>query len=184
MKRLLCLLFVLTAMLSLCACQGNFGSINLKDPVNIPENGVIDKSTIMQIKNENAIAVFVGTSGDFKYQWTVFASKIRDVKAVNLGVELRKTDDGSIRVVLNQAEAFGFSASLAIHLNERWSAQNATARAGVKLYKFELRNVSVFNLIENVYYVIYSVCGKVEYFLKLYNRRSCWRIKNSVCIGN
>jgi hypothetical protein len=130
MKRLLCLLLALTAMLSLCACQGNFGSINLKDPVNIPENGVIDKSTIMQIKNENAIAVFVGTSGDFKYEWTVFASTIRDAKTVNLGVQLSKTDNGSIRVVLNQAETFGFSASLAIHLNERWSAQNATARAG------------------------------------------------------
>ena len=130
MKRLLCLLLVLTAVLSLCACQGNFGSINLKDPVNIPENGVIDKSTIMQIKNENAIAVFVGTSGDFKYEWTVFASTIRDAKTVNLGVQLSKTDDGGICVVLNQAETFGFSASLAIHLNERWSAQNATARAG------------------------------------------------------
>ena len=130
MKRLLCLLLVLTAVLSLCACQGNFGSINLKDPVNIPENGVIDKSTIMQIKNENAIAVFVGTSGDFKYEWTVFAGTIRDAKTVNLGVQLSKTDNGSIRVVLNQAETFGFSASLAIHLNERWSAQNATARAG------------------------------------------------------
>ena len=130
MKRLLCLLLVLTAVLSLCACQGNFGSINLKDPVNIPENGVIDKSTIMQIKNENAIAVFVGTSGDFKYEWTVFASTIRDAKTVNLGVQLSKTDNGSIRVVLNQAETFGFSASLAIHLNERWSAQSATARAG------------------------------------------------------
>ena len=130
MKRLLCLLLVLTAVLSLCACQGNFGSINLKDPVNIPENGVIDKSTIMQVKNENAIAVFVGTSGDFKYEWTVFASTIRDAKTVNLGVQLSKTDDGSICVALNQAETFGFSASLAIHLNERWSAQNATARAG------------------------------------------------------
>ena len=130
MKRLLCLLLVLTAMLSLCACQGNFGSINLKDPVDIPENGVIDKSTIMQIKNENAIAVFVGTSGDFKYEWTVFAGTIRDAKTVNLGVQLSKTDNGSIRVVLNQAETFGFSASLAIHLNERWGAQSATARAG------------------------------------------------------
>jgi hypothetical protein len=130
MKRLLCLLLVLTAVLSLCACQGNFGNINLKDPVDIPENGVIDKSTIMQIKNENAIAVFVGTSGDFKYEWTVFASTIRDAKTVNLGVQLSKTDNGSIRVVLNQAETFGFSASLAIHLNERWGAQSATARAG------------------------------------------------------
>ena len=130
MKRLICLLLAFAAMLSLCACQGNFGSANLKDPVIIPENGVIDKSTIMQIKNENAIAVFVGTSGDFKYEWTVFASTIRDAKTVNLGVQLSKTDNGSIRVVLNQAETFGFSASLAIHLNERWSAQNATARAG------------------------------------------------------
>ena len=95
MKRLLCLLLVFTAMLSLCACQGNIGSINLKDPVDIPENGVIDKSTIMQIKNENAIAVFVGTSGDFKYEWTVFAGTIRDAKTVNLGVQLSKTDDGS-----------------------------------------------------------------------------------------
>ena len=130
MKRLLCLLLALTAMLSLCACQGNFGSVNLKDPVNIPENGVIDKSTVAQIKNENAIAVFVGISGDFKYEWTIFASTILDAKTVNLGVHLSKTDDGSIRVVLNQGEAFGFSASLAIHLNERWSAQSATARAG------------------------------------------------------
>ena len=130
MKRLLCLLLVLTAVLSLCACQGNFGNISLKDPVNIPENGVIDKSTIMQIKNENAIAVFVGTSGDFKYEWTVFASTIRDAKTVNLGVQLSKTDDGSICVVLNQAETFGFSATLSIHLNERWDAEAATAYAG------------------------------------------------------
>ena len=130
MKRLLCLLFALAAMVSLCACQGNFGSVNLKDPVDIPENGVIDQSTVMQIKNENAIAVFVGTSGDFKYEWTVFAGSIRDAKAVNLGVRLSKTNDGSIRVVLNQTEAFGFSASLAIHLNECWSAQSATAHVG------------------------------------------------------
>ncbi len=130
MKQLFSLLLAITIMLSLCACQGNFGSINLKDPVNIPENGVIDKSTVMQIKNENAIAVFVGTSGDFKYEWTIFASTIRDAKTVNLGVQLRKTEDGSIRVVLNQVETFGFSASLAIHLNERWSTQSATARAG------------------------------------------------------
>ena len=157
MKRLLCLLLVLTAMFSLCACQGNFGSANLKDPVNIPENGVIDKSTVAQIKNENAIAVFVGTSGDFKYEWTVFGSTIRDTKTVNLGVQLSKTDDGSIRVVLNQAETFGFSASLAIHLNERWSAQSATACAGENAFatvsvtgsKHTILNVNLDGTITN-----------------------------------
>ena len=79
--------------------------------MDIPEDGVISKTTIEQIKSENAIAVFTGTSGDLKYEWTVFGSTIRDTKTVNLGVQLSKNDDGSIRVVLNQAETFGFSAS-------------------------------------------------------------------------
>ena len=151
MKQLLCLLLVLTTMLSLCACQGNFGSINLKDPVDIPENGVIDKSTIMQIKNENAIAVFVGTSGGFKYEWTVFGSAIHNVSQVNLGVSLEETAEGNIRVTLNQTENFGFSTTLAIHLNNQWNAENATAytedngfaKVSVTGSKYTILNVSL-----------------------------------------
>jgi hypothetical protein len=134
MKRLLCLLFVLTATLSLCACQGNFGSVSLKDPVNIPENGVVDKSTVTQIKNENAIAVFVGKSGDFKYEWTIFGRDIADSKEINLGVQLTKTQEGDISVTLNQSEPFGFSATLAVYLNEQWNAQSATAYAEEKVF--------------------------------------------------
>ena len=134
MKRLLCLLFVLIATLSLCACQGNFGSVSLKDPVNIPENGVVDKSTVTQIKNENAIAVFVGKSGDFKYEWTIFGRDIADSKEVNLGVQLTKTQEGDISVTLNQSEPFGFSATLAIYLNEQLNAQSATAYAEEKVF--------------------------------------------------
>jgi hypothetical protein len=157
MKRLFSLLLAITIMLSLCACKGNFGSASLKDPINISENGVIDKRTVSQIKNENAIAVFVGTSGDFKYEWTVFGSTIRDTKAVNLGVQLQKTDDGRIHVVLNQAESFGFSASIAIHLNERWSAQSAIACAGENTFatvsvtgsKYTILNVNLDGTIAN-----------------------------------
>ena len=130
MKKILSLLLAFTIMLSLCACQGNFGSVNLKAPVDIPEDGEIDKNTIAQIKNENAIAIFVGTSGDLKYEWTVFGSAVQDAKTVNLRVQFEKNNDGSIRVELFQAEAFGFSATLAIHLNERWDAQSAKAYAG------------------------------------------------------
>ena len=130
MKRLLTLLLAMTILLSLCACQGNFGSVNLKAPVGIPEDGVIDKNTIAQIKNETAIAIFVGTSGDLKYEWTVFGSAVQDAKTVNLRVQLGKNNDGSIRVELFQTEALGFSATLAIHLNERWDAQSAKAYAG------------------------------------------------------
>ena len=130
MKRLICLLLVIASMLFLCACQGNFGSVNLKDPIEIPEDGVVDKNTIKQIQNENAIAIFVGTSGDLKYEWTVFCSEIREAKAVNLGLQLSKSQEENICVTLNQTEAFGFSASLAIYLNEQWAAQTATACAG------------------------------------------------------
>ena len=63
MKRLFSLLLALLMMLSLCACQGNFGSVNLKAPMDIPEDGVISKTTIEQIKSENAIAVFILPAG-------------------------------------------------------------------------------------------------------------------------
>ena len=130
MKRLFSLLLALLMMLSLCACQGNFGSVNIKAPMDIPEDGVISKTTIEQIKSENAIAVFTGTSGDLKYEWTIFGSAIRETKAANLRVQLTETAEGDISVVLRQTEAFGFSATLSIHLNKQWNAESATAYIG------------------------------------------------------
>ena len=130
MKRLFSLLLALLMMLSLCACQGNFGSVNIKAPMDIPEDGVIFKTTIEQIKSENAIAVFTGTSGDLKYEWTIFGSAICETKAVNLRVQLTETAEGDISVVLRQTEAFGFSATLSIHLNKQWNAESATAYIG------------------------------------------------------
>ena len=109
MKQLFGLLLAIVIIISLCACQGNFASVNLADPVAIPDDGVISKATIQQIKDENTIAIFSGISGDFKYEWTVFGSAINEVKGVNLGVQLNKTPDGSIQVVLVQTESFGFS---------------------------------------------------------------------------
>ena len=116
-------------IMSLCACQGNFGSVDLKEPVAIPENGIIKESTIQQIKKENAIGVFTGSSGGYKYEWTIFGSDISGSREINLGVQLSKTADGDVGVVLNQAEAFGFSALLSIYLNEKWDAQSAAAYA-------------------------------------------------------
>ena len=130
MKHLLCLLLTAIMLFSLCACEGNWEPINLKDPVAIPEGGAISKDTISQIKTENAIAVFTGLSGDFIYEWTIFGNAIRDVKAVNLAVRLEEIAGGNIRVTLTQQQSFGFSATLSIHLNERWDAEAATAYAG------------------------------------------------------
>ena len=109
MKQLLCLLLTMVILLSLCACEGNWNKVNLQDPVKLPQDGTVTKDTIQQIKNENAIAVFTGAYGDFKYEWTVFGSAIRNAEAVNLGIRLEETSEGNIRVTLNQGENFGFN---------------------------------------------------------------------------
>ena len=130
MKRLFSLLLAFTIMMSLCACQGNFGSVNLNDSVEIPEDGIIKESVIKQIKNENAIGVFTGKTGGLRYEWTIFGSDISEPTEINLGVTLRKTDEGNIQINLRQVRAFGFSALLSIYLDEQWNAQSATAYAG------------------------------------------------------
>ena len=132
MKKILSLLLAFIIMLSLCACEGNWESVNLKDPIGIGEDGVIKESIIKQVKSENAIGVFTGKSGDYKYEWTIFGNDIAEPKEINLGVQISKADDGNINVVLTQADAFGFSALLSIYLNEKWDAQSANAYANDK----------------------------------------------------
>ena len=129
MKRQLSLLLAFIIMLFFCACQGNFGTVDLKSAVAIPEDGIIDESTVAQIKNENAIGIFTGNSNDLKYEWTIFGSDIAKIKTINLGVQLQQLTNGDIKVTLSQTENFGFSALLSITLNRKWDAQSATAYA-------------------------------------------------------
>ena len=126
MKRLFSLLLAFTIMLSLCACEGNWGSINLKAPLPIPENGVIPANVIKQIKQENAIGVFTGESGGLRYEWTIFGSDIAQAKEINLAVSITETLNGDPKVTLTQTEPFGFSALLSVYLDEQWKAQSAT----------------------------------------------------------
>ena len=58
MKRLIPILLILSLLLSLASCGGNYGEVDLKKPVSIPENGIIEKEMLSQIKDENAIATF------------------------------------------------------------------------------------------------------------------------------
>ena len=132
MKRLFSLLLAFIIMLSLCACEGNWGNVDLKDSIEIPENGIIKDNIVKQIQQENAIGVFTGKSGDFKYEWTIFGSDISSPAEINLGVKLLRTADGNIQVLLPQTKAFGFSTLLSIYLNEQWEAQSATAYADNK----------------------------------------------------
>ena len=132
MKRLFSLFLAFTIMLSLCACQGNFGSVDLNESIEIPENGMIKESILKKIQNENAIGVFTGQSNGLRYEWTIFGSDITEPKEINLEVSISKTLGGDLKVTLSQAEAFGFSALLSVYLDEEWNAQSATGYANEK----------------------------------------------------
>lgn len=130
MKKIVTLLLTAVLMLSLCACGGNYGSVDLQDTLPIPEDGLVEDKVISQIKSENAIGVFAGTSGEFSYEWTIFGSDITEEKEVNLLTTIEKNSKGEIEISLTQEESFGFSALLSVYLNDVWDAQSATAYEG------------------------------------------------------
>ena len=132
MKRLISLILVFAILLSLCACQGNFGSVNLEEAIEIPENGTIQESILRKIQSENAIAVFTGRSNGLRYEWTIFGSDIVEAREINLAVCIAKDVNGNPEVTLSQTEPFGFSALLSVYLEETWDAQSATGYADEK----------------------------------------------------
>ena len=46
MKRMISLILAFTIMISMCACQGSFGSVNLSDSVEIPDDGIIQEKIL------------------------------------------------------------------------------------------------------------------------------------------
>jgi len=129
MKRMISLFLTLILLLSFTACSGNFAQVDLKEPIALNEDGIVEKDVFEKIKNENAIATFTGESGELKYEWTVFGSDLKDTKDVNLSITFVKTEK-DIKIKFSETEDLGFPALLSIHLNEKWKADSATAYNG------------------------------------------------------
>ena len=125
MKRVLSILMCIVLVFSLCACEGNFAQVDLQSDIPIPENGIIEKSVLNKIKEDNAIATFTGKSNAFSYEWTVFGSDIAEAKDVNFLIDVK--NEKGIKIAFSQKEDFGFPALLSVNLNEKWQCQSATA---------------------------------------------------------
>ena len=142
-------------LFSLCACEGNFAQVDLQSDIEIPEDGIIEKSVLSQIKDENAIAAFTGKSGDFAYEWTVFGSDIDEAKDINLLADIENND--GIKIEFSQKEDFGFPMLLSVYLNEKWDCLSATAYSDNKpVYSVSLTgtkesilNISVNKVVES-----------------------------------
>ena len=127
MKKFICLLFCFVMLFSVTGCD-NFLAANeniLQGSVDLPEDGIVPESTVQQIKDENAVAVFCGQSGAYRYEWTVFGSNIAEVKALNLGLDIDNAENG-IYIDLHAAESFGFAPVLSVYLDTQWDCQTAT----------------------------------------------------------
>ena len=155
MKRIIIILFTFFVVLSMSACSGNFAQVDLKKPITIPENGVIEKDVLDKVKKENAIAIFVGNSNGIEYKWIVFGKDIKETRDVNLTVEVQTTEKGVI-LCFFEKEDYGFTALLSVYLNEKWSADSASAFSGKVEYgsvsitgsKTSILNVSINKAVE------------------------------------
>ncbi len=117
------LLLFLTVNLIFCGCnlkqekdyQGN---------INIPENGIVEKSVFSQIQENNVVVTFSGESNGCKYEWTVFGDDIENPRDINLAIDITEESE---QVLLNfqSDNYFGFSSVLSIHLNSVWDCQSA-----------------------------------------------------------
>lgn len=155
MKRIWNCIAAIVLLLVLTSCSGNFEQVNLNEPIEISEEGIVSKDVLEKVKSDNAIATFVGTSGDMEYEWTVFGSDLSEVRDVNLSLGLETMENG-LEVVFREKEDLGFPALLSIHLNEKWTADSATAYAGASpIYsvsitgsKSSILNISVSTMVE------------------------------------
>lgn len=129
MKRILSLILPFVLLLSFTACSGNFAQMDLKEPIALSDDGIVERDVFEKIKNENAIATFTGGSSEMEYEWTIFGSDLKDTKDINLSITLEKTEKG-IKIKFFETEDFGFPALLSVHLNEKWKADSATAFDG------------------------------------------------------
>lgn len=155
MKRILNVILAMALLLTLTACGGNYVQVDLKEPISISEEGIVEKSVLDKVKADNAIATFTGVSDNINYEWTIFGSDITETKDINLALKLEETDKG-VKITFGQKEDLGFPALLSIHLNERWTADSATAYDGdTAVYsvsitgsKTSILNMSVGRIVE------------------------------------
>ena len=156
MKRIYALFLTLFVMISLCACGGTFAQVDLKEPIPLSENGIIKSHVLEQVKKDNAISTFTGTSGTFTYEWTIFGSDISNTRDINLSLNLEENEDG-IAVNFAETKDFGFPALLSIYLNDKWTAQSATVYSeDTPIYsvsitgtKTSILNIAVDKIVKN-----------------------------------
>lgn len=126
MKRKITAAIAILLILLLCLSGCNqLAEIDLKAPVTLEADGHVSAQTLQQIKEQNAVATFVGQSGKITYEWTLFGSDISEARDITLGLTLTEQSDQSITGSFASSEDFNIPLVLSIHLNRKWTADSA-----------------------------------------------------------
>lgn len=151
MKRFISILLLFAMVLSLWGCGGSFSQVNLQEPIEIPEDGMIDQSLLEQLNKENSIGTFYATSDDYRYEWTIFGSDITEPRDLNLSLRfLESQNKGTVTFAFNEEQDLGFPAVLSIRLNEKWNAPSATVYHIVDSQKEPVCSASVTGSDETI----------------------------------
>lgn len=151
MKRFISVVLLLTMVLSLFGCGGSFSPVNLQEPITIPEDGVIEEKLLRQLKDENAIGTFCGSTDDYQYEWTIFGSDITELRDLNLSLNFLVTQNkGMVAFSFNEKSDLGFPAVLSIRLNQKWDAPSATVYQQVGDQKTAVCSASVTGSKETI----------------------------------
>lgn len=128
MKKIVCLLLTLMSVATgLCGCSSlNKQPVTLADSISIPKDGVIEASVFETLKQDNKTVTFTGKSGEIHYEWVIFGNDIKEVKDLNLSIEITKVDEKEVAFRFLSKENFGFSPALSIYLNDFWDAKDAS----------------------------------------------------------
>ncbi len=126
MKRIVSFFLLLMVVLSLSGCQGNYESIDFKDAIVIDESGIIKDDILEQLKNDNAIANFVGEYGQYQYEWLIFGTDITNTEDINLALAIEEKSENEIEISFAEEKSFEYPMFLSITLDKKWNAQSAT----------------------------------------------------------
>ena len=108
------------------AFSSKVNDVKLEGYYEIGQDGYVEKEVFEKLKEENAVATFRGENGDYRYEWTVFGSDIREPERLNLGLAFEKPDSGEdVRFTFCAENEFDFMPVLSIYLNRAWEAQDA-----------------------------------------------------------
>lgn len=126
MKRIVHFLMMLCVVVLLSGCQGNYAPVDFKDSIVLSESGIVEEEVLTQLKNENAIANFVGEYEQYPYEWIIFGSDISETQDINLSLSIAEVRESEVEISFANKNSFAFPMLLSIELDEKWDAQNAS----------------------------------------------------------